>query len=84
MDAFRQRGLEVVVRPSPWRLGPDQSGLLAAWFTGWVEAACEQAPELAEVAGPYAMRRLAQVDAGSVSVTVHHLDLLARAASTKR
>jgi len=75
--AFRERGREVVVRHSPWRLGPDQSGLAAVWLTGWVEAACEQAPELAEVAGPYAERRLAHVDAGSVSVTVHHLDLLA-------
>jgi hypothetical protein len=77
VDAFRQRGLEVVVRPSPWRLGPDRSGLPAAWFTGWVEAACEQAPWLAEVAGPYATRRLAQVDADSVAVTVDHRDLLA-------
>jgi hypothetical protein len=78
-DAFRERGLEVVVRPSPWRLGPDRSGLAAAWFTGWVDAACERAPELAGVAGPYAAQRLAAVAAGSGSVTVHHLDLLALA-----
>ena len=78
--AFRERGLEVVVRPSPWQLGPDRSDLAAAWLTGWVDAAREQAPGLADVVGPYATRRHAQVAAGSMSVTVHHLDLVALAA----
>ncbi len=47
---------------------------MEAWFTGWIEAACEQAPYLA--VGPYAKRRLAEAVAGSLSVTVHHQDLL--------
>lgn len=79
VDAFRRLGHDVVVRPSPWRLGPDRSALAAEWLTGWLAAACEQRPELGEVAGAYARRRLAQASAGSLSVTVHHLDLLARA-----
>ena len=78
-EAFEQLGLEVLVRASPWQLGPQHSDLAAQWLTGWVRAAREQAPELAEVAGPYAMRRLAETLAGSVSITVHHQDLLALA-----
>lgn len=74
--ALEQRGLEVVRRPSPWRLGAGQSALAAEWLTGWVAAAREQEPELAEVAA-YASRRRAGILDGSVSVTVHHLDLLA-------
>ena len=75
--AFRRRGLEVVERPAPWRIGRRHSALAAEWLTGWVDAACERAPELAEQAGPYAERRLAEVASGGVSVTVHHVDLLA-------
>jgi len=69
-DEFRRSGLEVVVRPSPWRLGPHQAELAAEWFTGWVGAACEQEPELAAEAEVYARRRL-------LAVTVDHADLLA-------
>ena len=60
------------MRPSPWRLGPEHADLAAEWLTGWVDAACEQAPELAEAAAPYARHRHADVVAGSVSITVHH------------
>jgi hypothetical protein len=75
--AFQRQGFEVIQQPSPWRLGPEQSDLAAAWFTGWVDAAVEQAPELAEAAVPYARDRLAEIAAGAVSITVHHVDLLA-------
>ncbi len=37
-------GADVLVRPSPWRLGADQAALAAEWFAGWVGAACEQHP----------------------------------------
>lgn len=77
-EAFARRGHEVAIRPSPWRLGPDRPALLLEWFSGWVGAACEQAPTLREEAGGYARRRLAQAAAGSLSATVHHHDLLAR------
>ena len=75
-EAFRRHGFEVIDRPSPWRLGPRHSDLAAAWFTGWIDAACEQAPELAAEAVPYAQDRLAEVVAGTVAITVHHVDLL--------
>jgi hypothetical protein len=78
VDAFTRLGVEVVVRPSPWQLGPGQAALTAEWFTGWLAAACEQRPELDREAGAYARRRFAEAAAGRLTVTVHHQDLLAR------
>jgi len=76
VDGFTRLGLEVLVRPSPWRLGPGHAALVAEWFTGWLAAACEQCPELQAHAASYARRRLAEVAAGDLSVIVHHQDLL--------
>ena len=73
---FRRLGAEVVVRPSPWRLGATEGDLAAEWLTGWVDAACEQAPELAREVGPYRRRRLREAAAGALAVTVSHADLL--------
>jgi hypothetical protein len=75
-EAFRRLGAEVLVRPSPWRLGPAHSALAAEWFTGWLGAACEQEPELVGECEPYARRRLEQARAGKLAVTVGHADLL--------
>lgn len=75
--AFRRRGRSVLVRPSPWRLGPEQAALTAEWFRGWVGAAVEQRPELAGPVAGYAARRLAEAAAGRLSVLVGHDDLLA-------
>ncbi|MFG1661333.1 methyltransferase domain-containing protein [Micromonospora chersina] len=75
--AFTRRGANVVLRPSPWRLGADQSHLTAAWFTGWLEAACEQRPDLHERTRLYRHRRLNEVAQGRLSVVVDHVDLLA-------
>jgi|tagenome__1003787_1003787.scaffolds.fasta_scaffold20949466_2 hypothetical protein len=69
-EEFRRSGLEVLVRSSPWRLDREQAALAAAWFAGWVDAACEQEPELAAEAEGYTRRRL-------LAVTVDHADLLA-------
>jgi hypothetical protein len=77
VEAFTRLGHEVLVRPSPWRLGAVEGALAAEWFSGWVGAACEQRPELAAAAGPYARRRLADATAGRLGVTVEHVDLLA-------
>jgi hypothetical protein len=70
------RDTEVLVRPSPWRLGAAHAELLAEWFGGWIAAACEQEPALAAEAGAYRDRRLAQATAGELAVTVGHADLL--------
>jgi hypothetical protein len=73
---FGRLGAEVLVRPSPWRLGPLQADLAAEWFTGWVGAACEQDVALGAETDGYTRRRLAQVAAGQLAVTVDHADLL--------
>ena len=75
-EEFGRLGAEVVVRPSPWRLGPSQADLAAEWFSGWVGAACEQQAELAAETDGYARERLAQARAGQLAVTVDHADLL--------
>jgi SAM-dependent methyltransferase len=69
-------GAEVLVAPSPWRLGTSEAELAAEWFTGWVGAACEQEVELAAKVVAYTRRRLAQAAAGELWVTVDHADLL--------
>jgi hypothetical protein len=76
IDELRGTGAEVLVRPSPWRLDGSHAGLVAEWLRGWVAAACEQEPELAEEAGAYRDRRLAQAAAGELEVIVDHADLL--------
>ena len=76
VDGFRRLGAEVVVRPSPWRLGPADADLAVEWLTGWVDAACEQDPALATDADLYRRRRLRQAAAGALAVTVGHADVL--------
>ena len=75
-EGFRRRGAEVLVRPSPWRLGADAAGLAAEWLSGWLAAAFEQDAELAVEAETYGSRRLTQARAGQLAVTVDHADLL--------
>ncbi|MDQ1703633.1 MAG: hypothetical protein QOF57_2885 [Frankiaceae bacterium] len=75
-EAFGRLGAEVLIRPSPWRLGALEAELTAEWFTGWVAAACEQQAELAAETGAYTRRRLAEAAAGELAVNVDHADLL--------
>jgi hypothetical protein len=76
VEGFRRLGAEVVVRPSPWRLGTTRSDLAAEWLGGWVDAACEHDPALVPDADLYRRRRLREAAAGALSVTVGHTDLL--------
>jgi hypothetical protein len=76
VEGFGRMGVDVIVRPSPWRLGRLEADLAAQWFAGWVQAACEQQVELAAETGAYARRRLAEATAGQLAVTVDHADLL--------
>jgi len=73
---FRRRGAEVSLQPTPWRLGPAEADLAAAWLAGWIGAACEHSPGLASETGSYAERRLSEARAGQLAVTVGHADLL--------
>jgi hypothetical protein len=76
VEGFRRLGAEVVVRPSPWRLGATHSDLAVEWLNGWVDAACEHDPSLASEVDPYRRRRLREAAAGALAVTVGHADLL--------
>ncbi|MFC4947949.1 SAM-dependent methyltransferase [Pseudonocardia sp. GCM10023141] len=75
--AFTRRGYAVHVRPTPWRLGPQQAELAEEWLCGWVSAACAQRPELDEVVVAYLQRRIAACRAGDLQVVVGHVDVLA-------
>jgi hypothetical protein len=77
VEAFGRRGMDVLVRFSPWRLGADQAELTSEWLAGWVAAACERRPELARPATAYASGRLADAAVGRLGVVVGHIDLLA-------
>lgn len=81
-EQWRLLGHDVAVRRSPWRLGPEHRALTAAWLAGWVAAAAEQRPDLRDAARSYVRERLAQSAAGTLSVTVHHEDLLVRPGPT--
>jgi predicted RNA methylase len=75
-EQFGRLCAEILVRPSPWLLGPDHAALTAEWFKGWVDAAREQQPDLAPDIGAYSRRRLTQLSAGVLTATVAHEDLL--------
>jgi hypothetical protein len=76
VGGFGRLGAEVLVSPSPWRLGGAESYLAVEWLTGWLDAACEQDPSLVPDADLYRRRRLGEVAAGSLAVTVGHADVL--------
>lgn len=76
VEGFRRLGAEVIVRPSPWRLGATERELAAEWLTGWVDAALEQEAALTPAADLYRRRRLREARAGVLTVTVGHTDLL--------
>ena len=76
IEEFGRLGAQVLQRSSPWRLGASQADLTAEWFPGWVGAACEQEPLLAQRADGYRRRRLAQASAGQLTAIVDHADLL--------
>ncbi|GAA2884995.1 trans-aconitate methyltransferase [Pseudonocardia halophobica] len=77
VEAFRALGATVTTRSSPWRLGPGHRELTEEWLRGWIAAACEQEPALADDAGPYLRRRLAALAAGELRAEVGHVDLRA-------
>jgi hypothetical protein len=77
VETFERLGATVTVADSPWRLGPPDAALTASWLTGWLDAACEQRPDLTPQATAYRQRRLAAATAGDLHAVIHHSDLLA-------
>jgi len=74
---FADRGWTVVEVATPWRLGPAEPDLLAAWLAGRAGAAVEQAPELADPLRAWSRRRTAQMRDGGLSAVVGHVDVVA-------
>ena len=62
---------------TPWHLGPEDTLLIAAWLDGWIAAAVEQRPELADQGRSCLARRTAQLAGGALRGTVSHQDVLA-------
>jgi Methyltransferase domain len=73
---FRRLGAEVLVRPSPWRLGAADGAPAVEWLGGWIDAACAREPALIPNADLYRRRRLREAAAGALAVTLGHADLL--------
>ena len=80
-NRFRQllqdAGYGVHVEDSPWHLDRDDAVAVESLLRGWVGAALEQAPEASAWLGAWLERRLGQLAAGELQVTVTHQDLLA-------
>jgi hypothetical protein len=76
IETFRRLVAEVLVEPSPWRLGPAHSSLAEAWFAGWLGAAREQDTELDTSGELYMRRRLAEASTGELAIRVGHADVL--------
>jgi len=78
--AFTAAGAHVETERTPWHLDattPERAALLEEWLRGWIDAACEHDPALADGAGDYLRRRLEQVAAGTLRAEVGHVDVLA-------
>lgn len=77
VELFAAPGWHVRRAATPWRLGAAHGALIADWLNGWVGAAVEQRPDLADEAAAYLARRRAQLAAGTLRATVSHEDVLA-------
>ena len=74
--AFDAAGYDTLLRPSHWRMGPDDNLLARALVEGWEAAALEQrAAEASSIRG-WAERRRAST-ASEFGLEVGHVDLLA-------
>ncbi|GAA0839989.1 hypothetical protein GCM10009113_04370 [Marinobacter szutsaonensis] len=80
-NRFRQllqdTGYAVHIDDSPWHLDRNDAAAVESLLRGWVGAALEQAPAASAWLDAWLERRLGQLAAGELRVTVTHQDLLA-------
>jgi len=76
-SAFRARGFAVTTAPSPWRIGPSQTRMLADLAKGHAGAALGQMPRAAAAITDWAGTRATQAQRGALRAVVGHSDLLA-------
>ena len=74
---LRNLGYAVMVRPSPWDLGPDQVAMQTALLEGWVEAARQIAPEAEEGWAAWRAQRRRWIERRESRLRVGHWDLFA-------
>lgn len=74
---LRKLDYEVMLRPSPWNLGPEQRKMQAALLEGWVEAARCIAPEAEEARADWLAQRRRWIERGESRLRVGHWDLFA-------
>ncbi len=74
---LRKQGYEVMVRPSPWRLKPEQVAIQTVLLDGWLNAAVEIAPEAANELESWWVKRRRWLECGESRLQVGHWDLLA-------
>ncbi|HZB91192.1 MAG TPA: class I SAM-dependent methyltransferase [Stellaceae bacterium] len=70
-------GCAVSTAASDWRVGPEQSAMLAAVIEAERRAASEERPDLGATFAQWAERRRGRLAAGALSLTIGHRDLLA-------
>lgn len=71
------RGFDVEIIATPWEVSAGQGLLVEAYLGGVVAAVCEQEESLTGPAHDWLAQRLTQLGDGSLTVRVHHEDLLA-------
>jgi hypothetical protein len=74
---LRDAGYEVIIRPSPWHLGPGSEQLQRQLINGWCEAALEVAPDSKATIESWQQQRLQDADKRDSAISVGHQDLLA-------
>ena len=65
---LRNLGYEVMVRPSPWDLEPEQAAMQTALLEGWVEAARQIAPEAEDDLADWVAQRRRWIERGGVTL----------------
>ncbi len=73
---LQDRGYQVELRPSPWRLGPEHTVLQTALLEGWSEAAREIEPAVDDLTEWTGQRRRC-INRGESRLRVGHWDLFA-------
>jgi SAM-dependent methyltransferase len=74
---LRNLDYEVIARPSPWRLGPEQRPMQTALLEGWVNAVRQIAPEAQDDWADWLARRRRWIKQGASRLWVGHEDLFA-------
>lgn len=71
-------GYRVLIRPSPWRLGPTHTALQMALLEGWIEVVRAMAGDSIDWLETWAVQRRRWIEQGESYLRVGHQDLFAR------